>query len=122
MVIIDVAILQSEIHYNLAHSNRNHNRHCVVFHETLSNELINTDWRKIVKTYSTRNKSSNSADMDDLDEQVTYESLLQNLGVSLTSGHVGNLPCFQGPSDWGAGDLMVEIRLETGPARPDSWA
>jgi len=41
---------------------------------------------------------------------------------SLTSGHAGNLPCIQGPSDWGAGDLMVEIRLETGPARPDSWA
>ena len=49
MVILDFAILQARKHYNLANSKKNHSdQDRVDWYEALADEMICTDWNKIV--------------------------------------------------------------------------
>ena len=85
MVIIDFAILQAEIHYNLANSNGIYKRHRVRWYKMLANELIDTDWDKIIRTCKSRNVALSKAGMSGKeDEHYNDESVLKNIGGFLT--------------------------------------
>lgn len=74
MIIIDFAILQADRHYHLANPNRS-NR--VEFYEEMENELIATDWAKVVRTYLSKSNQMMSPDVK-FDDKV-----LEKLGVSM---------------------------------------
>ena len=58
MVIIDFSILQDDIHYHLDHTNQK-NKGRVKCYETLSQELIITDWDKMIFFGQDLNESTN---------------------------------------------------------------
>ncbi len=74
MVIIDFAILQSQIHYHLAHPYLTKlNNYRVKFYETLAHELIITDWKKELMRHL--NASCEGQDISDI--------LLGRLGIPI---------------------------------------
>ena len=89
LVIIDFAILQAEIHYNLAHK-IHENRNRVDWYEKMAVEMINTDWAKLVSMCKEKNEelyhaSTSNHEMD----ENNNESVLQNMGSFLSPIYPG---------------------------------
>ena len=81
LVIIDFAILQAELHYNLVNSIDNGKKKRVTWYETLADELINTDWENVVRSFQSRNEVFQGANLQSPEDNLRT---LHNIGACMT--------------------------------------
>ena len=82
LVIIDFAILQAEIHYNLENNVNQQISNRAEWYEQMANDMIFTDWERVVTLFKSRNH--NIGTVRNMENGDHYENVLYNMGAYIS--------------------------------------